>query len=494
MPERHPSPSDKTPEPFDLCVIGGGSAGFGAALAGARNGLRVLLVEKGPVLGGTAVSAGVSTWEPGVGGNGFARELFHRLRQIPGAAGVWSLGRHCAWTPEGFPGGECLVDPARDYDATQRRHGTQGYGGAPDTLREQWHGVVFDPAAYAKVLEELFLEHPGARLWKRSECLGVTADAASGRVHTLRIFSEGQEKAVHAQTFVDASGNAVLCGLAGCERLIGSDGRDAFGEAPAGETADPRAVNAVTLVYRVTPRPQPPAAPETTQPCWFAPKWPVAHIVQSPGGDLAINMLPTMEGSEYLDFLGRGDDGATLARAECERRVQGHWRELQHRYPEFRAYDFSGCAPELGVRETYRVRCEFMLTLHDIRAGLSSQRHPDIIAIADHPLDLHGKEAKSSPELKEPYGIPFRSLIPKGWRNLLVAGRCAGFSHIAASSCRLSRTMMDLGHAAGLAAALALELGCDAAAVPPALLRTRLQAQGADLCNTHPSSPTRSPS
>ena len=62
-------------------------------------------------------------------------------------------------------------------------------------------------------------------------------------------------------------------------------------------------------------------------------------------------------------------------------------------------------------------------------------------------------------ELNAPYGIPYRCLLPCGTSNVLIAGRCASFSSIAASSCRLSRTMMQLGEAAGTAAYLSVTRG-----------------------------------
>jgi hypothetical protein len=92
---------------------------------------------------------------------------------------------------------------------------------------------------------------------------------------------------------------------------------------------------------------------------------------------------------------------------------------------------------------------------------VSQSPHPDIVAIADHPLDTHGAKGGLG-KVAAPYGIPYRCLVPKGpWRNLLVACRGASFSHIAASSCRLSRTIMALGHAAGLAAADSARCGVD---------------------------------
>ena len=84
-------------------------------------------------------------------------------------------------------------------------------------------------------------------------------------------------------------------------------------------------------------------------------------------------------------------------------------------------------------------------------------------------------------EVREPYGIPYRCLLPKGVDNLLVACRGASFSSIAASSCRLSRTMMALGHAAGTACALAKEKTLRLREVPADDLRRSLREQHMEL-------------
>lgn len=112
----------------DLAVVGGGSGGFGAALAAARLGLNVVLVERADRLGGTSVRGGVHCWEMGAGGTGIPFDLYRRLRPIPGAVGIYSYGRHQSWfkpdeEPYRFPGGETILDPRRGYADTLRRHG-----------------------------------------------------------------------------------------------------------------------------------------------------------------------------------------------------------------------------------------------------------------------------------------------------------------------------------------------------------------------------------
>jgi hypothetical protein len=134
----------------------------------------------------------------------------------------------------------------------------------------------------------------------------------------------------------------------------------------------------------------------------------------------------------------------------------------------------------LGIREQYRVVCEKMLTMNDIQSGIRRQSDPDIVTLVDHALDCHG-EGGGCIEMPEPYGVPYRCLIPKGWRNLLVACRAAGFSSIVASSCRLTRTMMQLGQAAGTAVVLAQRNGVDLPDVAPDALRQALRAQHVQL-------------
>lgn len=105
--------------------------------------------------------------------------------------------------------------------------------------------------------------------------------------------------------------------------------------------------------------------------------------------------------------------------------------------------------PVAGATGLPRELYERMRRIPDGAAIYSMGRH------RAHPT--HNDPPFPGGELEEPYGIPFRCLIPKGFDNLLVAGRVAGFSSIAASSCRLSRTMIQLGEAAGAATALAIK-------------------------------------
>lgn len=461
----------------DVVVIGGGSGGFGAALAAARLGLDVVLVEKADCLGGTSVRAGVNCWEMGVGATGIPFDLYKQLKRQPKAISIYSYGRHGGtFDPQRetfrYPGGETVSDPSRRYLETLKRHVPRGEKNTPDYRREHWHGVPFEPEAMAKTMRTLLDETGHCRVLLNTSFVAAATDA--GRIRSVQL-SNGSH--LRARYFVDATGDGAVCANVGCQMMFGQESRDRFNEPDAPETATQR-INGVTLIYRATPVKEPciePLPEGIPAQCWWRKNFTGAQVNHYPNGDLNINMLPTMEGEEFMRL------GYKAALAECQRRVRAHWHDWQTRIEEFRRYRLLWIAPALGVRESRRVVGEYVLTENDLLAGLSGQKHPDIICLADHMMDTHGGHSKHRGDLTEPYGVPYRCLIPRGFRNLLVACRAASFSSLAASSCRLSRTMMQMGQAAGTAAALAKELNVDLRAVPADRLRAALRQQHVQL-------------
>jgi hypothetical protein len=428
----------------------------------------VVLVEKSDQLGGTAVRGGVNCWEPGVGGTGIPFDLYSRLVAIPQAVGVYSFGRHICWPARGFfPGGESVIDPTRHYVDSLRRYGTKGMGVDESFCREYWHGVVFEPAVMDRVMQQLLAETGRCRVLFNTTFTDVKV--TNGRVESL-VLDNGET--VNARVVVDSTADALVCLAAGCETMMGQDARARFDEPGAPDQPNSR-VNGVTQIYRITPVADP-GVETAAVPCWWRKEFPVTALYYYPNGDANINMLPCMEGEEFLKL------GPEAAQEECRRRVIAHWSDLQTRYEEFRYFRLKEMASMLGIRETRRVVGEVVLTVKDLRAGYSGQRHEDIIALADHALDRHGAGGGCG-ELTEPYGIPFRCLIPKGFSNLMIACRGASFSSMAASSCRLSRTMMQLGQAAGTAAAMVCEGNLQLTQVAAAQLRQKLRDQHAQV-------------
>lgn len=427
---------------FDLIVVGGGSGGFGAALAAARRGLRVVLVESGPMLGGTSTLGGVNTWEPGIGGPGFPFELYERLRRQTNAIGVSRTIHH--YTQE-KPWGWSRVDRQLDYRTSMRRASLPS---------ENWTRVTFEPAAMAAAMLAMLRET--GRVDVQLNATVIAAETKAERIRDLIFAATGRERRVAARFVVDATAQLRVAAQVGCRTYLGCEPRALYDE-PSAPAVHADRLNGVSVCFRATPvrtpavEPLPPGVPDDAfHPC--------VSITEYPCGDLNLNPLPIMEGTEYVR---RGD---VEGRRVCELRVRQCWHWLQ-REKGFDRYRLVKMFPLTGVREGPRLVGREVLTENDVRAGWAAQRHADrLIALADHALDVHGEGAHCR-ELNQPYGIPYDCLLPREFNNLAVACRGASFSHLAASSCRLSRTMMHLGHAAGLAVAVTAQANSDLPAV-----------------------------
>lgn len=133
--------------------------------------------------------------------------------------------------------------------------------------------------------------------------------------------------------------------------------------------------------------------------------------------------------------------------------------------------------PETGFRESYRIQGETVVTVADYTSG----RHfDDAISYAFYPVDLHTRDGVRPEPLKPGVlpTIPLRALVPKGSRDLLVAGRCVSSDRLANSGLRVQAACMGMGQAAGVAAALAADAGTTPLEVPLEAIRERLREHG----------------
>lgn len=458
---------------YDLAVFGGGSGGIGTAVVAGRLGLRVLLVEEFDRVGGTAVWGGVNCYANGVGGTSLPFEIYRKLKGIPQAVGINGMGRHFCFPGEEnrFPGGEGILMPDKHYIDTLVGYGAGPFLESEQFMRDNWFGVVFEPEAYCKVVEQMLAE---ANCDVITGCGFSSVSVSEGRIESVEL-DDG--RTISARFFADCTGNIHLARAAGCGFRIGQDSKSDFNE-PSAPDEQTSLLNGVTLVFRVSPRDIEEVDPleEGIPPhCWWSGGcFPAGCFSRYPNGDSNVNILPTMSGQEFASMeYGQ-------AYEECRRRTLAYWHYVQSEFPEFRKYHITWIAPMLGLREGPRVEARYMLTENDLRADLRKQDHNDIITIADHAMDTHGHGSGCN-EMEYPYGIPYGCLLARDIDNLLVACRGAGFSSLAASSCRLSRTMMTLGQAAGTAAYLAVQAQCELKDVSCLELRRELRKQNVEL-------------
>ncbi len=424
-----------------VCVIGGGSGGTGAALAATRAGAETWLLESESILGGTSTNAWVHTWEPTVGTDGLPRRVYEEMKKDP-------LGVTFA-----------------DYDR-----------GAP---RQGGHGLPFEPRAFNFAAREM-LDATG----RCTTLLGTTfykALVENDRIVAVEAWFAGKHLIIEADIFIDCTADGDVCADAGCEFGLGEDPKSLYHEPSAPEQAE-LWLNGLTLCYRITDTgtPQKRYLPQGISQGLCSKG---THIVKLPNGDLLLNAVNMLNGNallekQYSELMHEG-----------QRRVLEHFYWLQNLHEEhsyvrrfglknYRNWCIAGIAPRIGVRETRRILGDYVLNENDCQAGVKNQKHDDIITITDHAVDLHGRKGRLYEVPNGAYGVPYRCLTPRGVQNLLIASRAASFSHIAASSCRLCRTMMTLGQAAGNAAAMAVADRLNTREVDVAELQKRLQSQG----------------
>ena len=434
-----------------VCVIGGGSGGVGAALAAARAGAKVVLLECESILGGTSTNAWVNVWQPATGGGGIPREIYDAMKQDP--MGVLHYD---------YSGGEPRV-------AFKDGKWQLAYR----------YSLPFEPRTFNYCAREM-LEATGNCL----VLLNTTFYRALRRGDTIQAVEAwfpGKRLTIEAQVFIDSTADGNVCADAGCEYHMGEDPKSRYNEPSAPEQAGLH-LNALTLCYRIKNT-------AVKQKSWL-PKGVPEGICRKP---VSIEEMPN--GDHVMNAVGMIDGNAVLDREYSDLMREGYRRVLEHFYwlqrlppgdrwnqragkEGYSTWAVVGIAPRIGVRETRRILGDYVLTEHDVQRGLQNQRLNDAIAIHDHAVDIHGLRHQIYEMPNGPYGVPYRCLLPRGVSNLFIASRAASFSHVAASSCRLSRAMMTLGQAAGNAAAMCVKNHMSAREIDVRQLQARLQSQG----------------
>jgi FAD dependent oxidoreductase len=426
----------------DVCVIGGGSAGSTAAIAAARTGATVLLVDRLPFLGGTSTAV---------------LDTFYGF-YTPGSAARKVVG--------GI--GDDVVDALRALGPVIERANMYGAG----------TGVTY-LAEHLKVVWEELVTTAGARVLLHALLQDV--EVRDGRVASVVIATRAGLARFAATVFIDASGDADLCAFAG------------FGFETAGEL-DP--AQTLTTTFRMA---------NVDHEARRAVSKTAFHALMAEAAGSGAYDLPRREGSDHvtpvdgvtatimtrLDSYRRDPDGrivnATdpwfLTEAEIAGRRQAleYVRFLRDRVPGYERASLVALGTQIGVRETRRVHGDARLTREDV---LGARGFDDGIGLCGAPIEDHHAGADTVWQYLPDgaaVGIPYRTLVVRDASNVLVAGRCFSATHDAHASVRSMAQCMAMGQAAGTAAAQAVAADRDPRDIDVAALRARLRANGAIL-------------
>ncbi len=421
----------------DVIVAGGGPGGLCAAVAAARNGAKVALIERYGFLGGMATAGLVNPFMP-----------FH-LDGQPMTRGIFE-----EW-----------------IDGMRRRGGYLDKG-------TYSRNIIGAEAAKASAMELVL--GAGVQLMLHAFVDNVLLDEGGSRIQYLCLAAK-KRLAAAGKVFIDATGDADVAYLAGVPCDVGRD--------------EDHAVQPMTLCFRMRgvdwskmPAPGDQNARAALNDLYVQAKR--RGVIRCPRENMLYFQCVRDDEIHFNQtrVVGRNaTDPFDLAAAEIDARQQVEkfvaW--LRAEVPAFADAYLSETAPQIGIRETRRVRGLYTLTGDDV---LSARKFPDGIARTDYPIDIHSPTGEGTTIKRVPagdwYEIPYRCLVPLKVDNLLIASRSISSDHAAHSSLRVMPPVAGIGEAAGTAAALCLKTGCRPADLRADVLVDRLIAQGQPLIRT----------
>ncbi len=437
----------------DIIVAGGGPAGTAAAIAAARNGRSVLLVEQTGQLGGMSTNGGVHPWM-----------TFHDKsgRQV-----IYGIGQEIV---------EELVKSGN----------SRGHVG--DTMGETSTVTPFDPEALKELLLRMCVD-AGVRLLLHSAIYGVVTE--NGRITALKAANKNGEVLLVGKQFVDATGDADVAAFAGCPYEKGRREDGMMQPATMNFTMAGVDFEAIRRHMRAHPE----DFHSNTHFDWLDTELPncVSGFFEEWNRGCR-EMGLQIKRDRILCFRGFRDDIATvnttrvigvdstdadaLTIAELEGRKQAMQvaRLLKDYVPGFENAWLMGTGNVIGIRESRRIVGRYQLDKSDLMEGRIPE---DSIGLNAYTIDVHQPDGASFTQFEVPaYGIPYRALLPEGIHNLVVAGRSISCTREAQGSIRTTPACFVMGQGAGTACAMALQDGCDAADLDGRKLRKLLAEQG----------------
>ena len=446
---------------FDLIVTGGGMSGVCCAIAAARQGLRVLLVEKGGCLGGTACASGVMHL---LGGRRYDAASDRMTREVGGLFDeitdeMIALGK--------------AVDP----DAIDVHH-YNPYGWYPRMAA----GIACDVDYLKYHLERKCLES-GVRLLYCAQVNGV--ETADRRIKALTAHGPGSALHLSAPLYADCTGDAAIAAMSGCSVALGREGDHAVCPSTLIFYVDHVDTGAYVAYQNAH---QSPKLVEIIQDLREKGIWryPFEIFIAIETAEPGVFMVNTPR-QTHVD----GTDPFSLTQGLIEgRRIAYDLLDIMNRYfPGFENARMRRVFDRMGIRESRRILARHMISLPDALAG---RHYESCVASTTYNFDLPDPDRPSydpmmgdakNPNANRQHAcieIPYASLLPREMDNLIVAGRCLGAEREVMGACRVMGPCAGMGQAAGNAAALAVQ--GDFAAVENQALRALLRAQGCIGC------------
>lgn len=393
---------------YDVIVIGGGFAGIGAAISAAREDRRVLLVEQAGALGGAANNALVMPYMP----------YYTNILKEDGTVERKFLSRGI------------FEEINKELAATNRFNVINDFAN-------------FD-SEYLKLTLDRMCKKYGVDVLLHSTVCDVIKEGR--KLTAVEVITVAGKMVFEADSFVDATGDANLAALAGCEFRLGR---------PEDNLCQP-----MTLCFRVANVCYEDFISQKADILKLYKEYQAEGKIKNPRENV-LTFKSMVDGMLHFNSTRivklNPTDPFDLSRAEAEAREQMFelFDFLKDNFDCFKDSQIAFSAASIGVRESRMVTGEYELTVEDL---LSLKQFDDAIAAGNYDIDIHSPTGGGTHHHFFPagvhYTIPYRSLVPKDIDNLLVAGRCISCTHEAQASIRIMPICCTTGEAAGVAAAL----------------------------------------
>lgn len=396
----------------DLVVVGGGLAGTCCAIAAAREGVKVILVQDRPVLGGNA-SSEVRLW-------------------ILGATS--HMGNNNRWSREGG-----VINEILEENLYRNRQG--------------------NPHILDTILLEKCRDEEGLTLLLNTAVFDL--DKSDGdTISAVHAFcsQNSTRYLLKAPLFCDASGDGIVGFMAGAAFRMGAEAKEEFGEGFAPDAGYGELLGHSMYFY----------TKDVGTPVKFkAPSWALKDITKIPHYR---RFNTNMQGCNFwwLEYGGRLDTIHDTEEIKWElwKVIYGIWDHIKNsgEFPEAETLTLEWVGHIPGKRESRRFEGDYLMTQRDV---VEQTVFDDVVAHGGWALDLHPSDGVYSDKpsctqwhSKGVYGIPYRSYFSRNIKNLFLAGRIISASHVAFGSTRVMATCAAGGQAVGTAAAICVEKNC----------------------------------
>lgn len=437
----------------DVLIIGGGVAGFGAAMGAAASGAKVILAEENGYLGGCATAGLVAPF----------MTCYDRLGEKQIIRGVFDdLVRRLVAENGAVPPEDC-----RKMD---------GYSGYNPFHTGHLGTTPFDKEVLKRVMEEMCLE-AGVEL--KYHYLFVGAEKQDRNLTACVFATKNGFYKISAKTFIDCTGDADVCYAAGAKCMFGGEN---------GELQPPSTfflidgVNEAVVEAHMGNH----SLPERTR-RWMDEIDKAREIGEFPCGTQKVRIFKQLNGVFAVNMCQIDKpfdvtDPDLVTKAEIEGRSQTKmiFDFLKKNIPGFENIRLIESSARVGIRESRRVVGEYVLKHEDI---LQSKIFDDAIVILSSTVDVHTSSTVIYTPTKnsESYSIPYRSIVAKDLDNVWMAGRNVSADRLAHGAIRVMPPSIAMGQASGIAASLASKANIKAKEVPYNELRSVLIKQNAYL-------------